>query len=131
MGPGPPSGAPSGEGLSLEELLLRHALGESPGPWRREACAAGVMMIPIPRRGVFRGVAGVAAARAIDGIEDVRITAKEDQMLVPLPEGASYLGFIFARADEPGVVVRVLREAHDCLQVTIDPEVLVLQSRHG
>ena len=56
------------------------------------------MMIPIRHRGVYRRVDGLDAARAVPDVTDVRITAKPDQMLVPLPEGASYLGFIFARA---------------------------------
>src|SRR4030095_16974595 len=68
----------------LEEVLLRHALGEAPA-WRREDVASGVMMIPIPRRGVFRGVDGVEAARAMPHIVDVQITAKPDQLLLPLP----------------------------------------------
>jgi hypothetical protein len=120
-----------GSPYSLEELLLRHALGESPDHWHREPSAAGVMMIPIPRRGVFRGVAGLDAARLVDGVEDIRITAKDDQVLVPLPEGASYLGFIFARAGSPAAVDRALRAAHARLQFAIDPEVLVVQSHHG
>jgi len=117
--------------IPLEELLLRHALGESPDRWRREPSASGVMMIPIPRRGVLRGVEGLDAARLVDGVEDVRITAKDDQVLVPLPEGASYLGFIFARAGSPATVDRALRAAHARLQFAIDPEVPVVQSRHG
>ena len=87
---------------SLEELLLRQAVGESPSAWVREAGASGVMMIPIPRRGMFRRADGVDQARQVVGVDDVRITAKADQMLVPLPEGASYLGFIFASGDSPG-----------------------------
>lgn len=34
-----------GRVISYEELLLRHALGESPNDWRREAEASGVMKI--------------------------------------------------------------------------------------
>lgn len=117
--------------ISLEELLLRHALGESAGKWRREAAASGVMMIPIPRRGVLRRVAGIDGARQVRGVDDVRITAKSDQVLVPLPEGASYLGFIFAHAPEPAEVDRALRAAHRHLEFAIDPEVPVLQSHHG
>jgi hypothetical protein len=115
----------------LEELLLRHSLGESPAAWTREPLAAGVMMIPIPRRGVFRGVTGLEDARSIAGVEDIRITAKTDQLLVPLPEGASYLGFIFARADSPAAADRALRAAHKTLRFSIDAEWPVVQSRHG
>ena len=76
---------------------------------RREPAASGVMMIPIPQRGVFRGVDGVDAARGVANIDEVRITAKEDTILVPLPEGHSYLGFIFAHADDTTTVERALR----------------------
>jgi len=122
-----------GEGplVSLEEVLLRHTLGESPSDWRREAAASGVMMIPIPHRGIFRSVGGVDEASAVPGIDDVQITAKTDQVLVPLPEGASYLGFIFAHARTPDAVERALRDAHAQLQFAIDPELPMLQSRNG
>jgi hypothetical protein len=86
------------------------------------------MMIPIPRRGFLRGVDGVEAAKAVPQIEDVRITAKQDQLLVPLPEGASYLGFIFARAADTITVERALRDAHARLAFAIDPELPVLTS---
>ena len=112
----------------LEEALLRHALGESPEGWRREEAASGVMMIPIPRRGALRGVAGADEARAVPHVEDIRITAKPDQLLVRLPEGASYLGFIFARADRPSDVERALREAHARLRFTIAPDFPVIAS---
>jgi len=85
-----------------------------------------VMMIPIPRRGILRGVDGVDAARQTADIEDVRITAKMEQLLVPLPEGASYLGFIFARAAESRGVEHALRAAHAQLRFAIDPEFPVL-----
>ena len=117
--------------ISLEELLLRHALGEPSDGWRRERRASGVMMVPIPRRGMYRRVEGVADARRVPGVEDVVITAKADQLLLPLPEGASYLGFIFARGPEPSMVERALREALGRLAFSIDPELPVLQSRHG
>jgi hypothetical protein len=110
----------------LEELLLRHALGENPARYRREDAASGVMMIPIPRRGVFRGVDGVEAARGVPHIVDIQITAKPDQRLLPLPEGASYLGFIFARAGRAADVDAALRAAHMRLHFAIDPELRVL-----
>ena len=115
--------------IPLEELLLRHALGEAPA-WRREEAASGVMMVPIPRRGVFRGVDGVEAARAVPHVVDVQITAKVDQRLLPLPEGASYLGFIFARAERAAVVAAALRAAHARLRFAIDPEFRVFDAAH-
>jgi hypothetical protein len=113
---------------SLEELLLSHALGESPAPWTRESRAAGVMMIPIPQRGVFRGVSGVDEARGVPHVEDVQVTAKTDQLLVPLPEGSSYLGFIFARAEHADQVEHALRQAHARLRFAIDAEIAVRPS---
>ena len=91
----------------------------------REAVSSGVMMIPIPARGVYRRVEGVDAAGTVPGVEDVRITAKPDQLLVPLPEGASYLGFIFARGGRPEEVVQALRAAHTRLRFVIDREIAV------
>jgi hypothetical protein len=112
--------------LSLEEVLLRHAVGEDLSRWTREAAASAVMMIPIPRRGVLRGVSGVDEARAIADVDDVRITAKPDTVLVPLPEGRSYLGFIFARAATAAAAEQALRSAHAVLRCTIERELDVI-----
>ena len=117
--------------ISFEELLLRHAIGQNVADYRLERPAAAVMMIPIPRRGVLRNVIGMDQARAVPNIEDIRITAKPDQVLIPLPEGARYLGFIFARAPEPAAAVAALRNALDRLAFDIEPELRVLQSVHG
>jgi len=111
--------------MSLEEVLLRHALGETVSG-AREPCASGVMMIPIPARGIFRRVDGVDAARGLPAIQDIVVTAKPDSVLVPLPEGRSYLGFIFAKDAEPARVEGALREAHARLRFTIDRELSVL-----
>jgi hypothetical protein len=89
------------------------------------------MMIPIPRRGLFRHARGVDEARRVPGIHEIRITAKAGQVLVPLPEGRSYLGFIFARADRAADAERAVRRAHDRLAFAIDPEVRVVQSNDG
>jgi predicted ATP-grasp superfamily ATP-dependent carboligase len=115
--------------MSLEELLLRHALGEDSSPYVRESLASGVMMIPIPKRGVYRRVDGLDDARVVAGVDDIQITAKPDQRLVPLPEGASYLGFIFARGADAGEVEHALRSAHARLVFTVDAEWPVLAAR--
>jgi len=101
--------------LSLEELLLRYALGLPMPTFEREAEAAGVMMIPVPGAGVLRAVRGVAAARSVAGVEDVVITAHVGQTMVPLPRGARYPGFIFARGESALEVESALRRAHACL----------------
>ena len=98
--------------VPLEESILRHALGEDVTDARLADRASGVMMIPIPKGGIYESVEGVDRARAITGIEDVVITAKEGQQLVPLPEGASYLGFLFARGDAAAEVESALRRSH-------------------
>jgi biotin carboxylase len=99
-------------GISLEELILRHALGEDVSRAQLAGAASGVMMIPIPKGGIYERVEGVERARAVAGIDDVIITATEGQRLVPLPEGASYLGFLFARAESSAAVEAALRQSH-------------------
>src|SRR5581483_4392543 len=101
-----------GGGVGLEELILRHALGEPVEDLPREKASSGVMMIPIPREGF---------------LEKVEITAKERQKLIPLPEGASYLGFLFARAESSELVEAALREAHGKLRFVISPSLPVVR----
>jgi biotin carboxylase len=103
-----------GTGLSLEELILRHALRLPVAP--REEGASGVLMLPVPRAGVFEGVRGEDAARATPGIVEVTITARPGETLVPLPEGSRYPGFVFARGETPDAVERSLREAQGKLE---------------
>jgi biotin carboxylase len=117
--------SPGGE-ASLEELLLHHALRQEVTAFTRERPASGVMMIPIPHRGVFKSVEGDSEARAVPGIVDLRITAKRDATLIPLPEGRSYLGFLFARATTPLAVEQALRAAHAKLHFRIDRQIAVL-----
>jgi biotin carboxylase len=105
-----------GTGMSLEELILRHALGLEIPSSDREVTAAGVMMIPIPGAGVLQEALGVAAAREVPGIEEVTISAHVGSRLKPLPEGDRYLGFIFSRAETPERAETALREAHACLE---------------
>jgi biotin carboxylase len=101
--------------MTLEEMILRHALGEDAAP-TGEALPGGVMMIPIPKPGIYQGVSGVERAGEVAGISEVAITAKQGQKLEMLPEGASYLGFLFAvgqGAEES------LREAYQALSFHI------------
>jgi biotin carboxylase len=109
-----------GTGMSLEELILRHALGWPIETLERERRAAGVMMIPIRKRGRFHRALGVEAASRVPGVEDVTITVHPGQELVPLPEGWQYLGFIFARDASPDAVEKALREAHAHLAFEVD-----------
>jgi biotin carboxylase len=106
--------------LSLEELILRHALRIDLLSLDREGGAAGVMMLPIPRGGVLRDVRGVAEAQSVPGIEEVTITAELGEVLVPLPEGTRYLGFLVARSAAPAEVEAALRQAHGRLRFSID-----------
>jgi hypothetical protein len=114
-------------GMPLEELLLRHAAGEDIAHLQREPCASGVMMIPIGRGGVYEGVEGLDSASEIAGVEEIAITAKIGQTMEPLPEGASYLGFIFARGKAPEDVERSLRNAHARLRFQIAGKLPVIR----
>ena len=106
-------------GMSLEELILRHALGLGDSELARESAAAGVMMIPVPRSGIFEGVEGIEAARRVRGVEDVLITARLHDNIAAWPEGSSYLGFIFSRGDSAEEAEAALRVAHSKLNFVI------------
>jgi hypothetical protein len=101
---------------TLEQLLLRHAVGEDVSSATLAPGCHGVMMIPIPHAGVYRGVQGLEEARRVSGVEDIVITAKEGQEVFPLPEGSTYLGFLFVRAQSHNKVLDGLREAHRYLR---------------
>jgi biotin carboxylase len=106
-----------GMGVSLEELILRHAVGLPIQSLRREDRAAGVLMLPIPRPGVLRQVRGQEEARQVPGVEGVVLTVPAGERLVPLPEGDRYLGFVFARGSNAADVERALRTAQEQLVV--------------
>jgi len=113
-----------GTGHGLEDIVLARAIGRSLA-LEAEAGAAGVLMIPIPQAGVLRRVEGVLAAQKVPFIEEVEISVREGYELVPLPEGASYLGFIFARAPTPELAEQALRAAHARLRVVVAPLIKV------
>ena len=107
-------------GMSLEELILRHALRMTLPPLTRQEHPAGVMMLPIPYGGMLREVRGQVEAKAVPGIVELTITAEPGDELVPLPEGTRYLGFLLARGTTPEYVERSLRDAHRRLTVVIN-----------
>jgi biotin carboxylase len=113
------------EGISLEELLVRHALALGGSDLEREESASGVMMIPVPRSGIFEGVEGIEEAEKVGGVDEIRITARLHDYVAAWPEGSSYLGFIFARAKSPGEVESALRAAHAKLQFKFSPRLPV------
>jgi predicted ATP-grasp superfamily ATP-dependent carboligase len=107
------------EMIGLEELLLRQTVEMPVGNWRREAAASGVMMIPVPASGVLEGVEEESAARAVPYVTDLEITARLHDYIAAWPEGSSYLGFLFARAETPEEVEEALRAAHAKLRFAI------------
>jgi len=111
--------------IGLEELLLRHALGLPGGDAVREAVASGVMMIPVPQSGVLENIEGEEPVRQIPGITSLEITARVHDYIAAWPEGASYLGFLFAKGDTPAEVEAALRTAHAQLKFTLTPRLRV------
>ncbi len=111
--------------LSLEELLLRHALRLGGSDLERENDASGVMMIPVPRSGIFEGVDGIEDAEKVPGVDEIRITARLHDYVAAWPDGASYLGFIFARAGTPGESEAALRAAHAELHFNFSPRLTI------
>jgi hypothetical protein len=111
--------------IGLEELLMRHALEFAGSDSQREQIASGVMMIPVPKSGVLESVIGEDAARTVPGITDLLITARRHDYIAAWPEGSSYLGFLFARANHPEEVEQAIRNAHEKLAFTISPRLPV------
>ena len=107
-------------GYSLESLVIQFAMGNTVDikPFNQ---AAGVLMLPTPRSGILRRVEGVLAALKVPHINAVHIAVREGHELISLPEGASYLGFIFAAAPSPEQVETALRQAYAQLNVVVDP----------
>jgi len=112
-------------GATLEAVLLRHAVGEPIAGVSREPRGAAVMMIPIPKRGMLRGVSGEEAARQVGGVTEIRITAKTGQILESLPEAGSYLGFIFARGATARDAEASVRAAHARLHFEISRDIAI------
>ena len=108
-----------GAGVSLEQVILRHALDLPLDDLRRADKASGVMMVPIPRAGVLHEVRGQDAARAVPGIAGLEISIANGRPVKALPEGDRYLGFVFARGDGPADVEAALRTAHAKLEIDI------------
>ncbi len=113
------------ERIFLEELLVRQAMGLPGADLPREPWAAGVMMIPVPRSGILEDVQGLDEAARTPGIDHVEITARLHDFIAAWPEGSSYLGFLFARAEMPEQVEAALRAAHGQLRITITPRLPV------
>jgi len=119
-----------GTGYSLEELVVAHAVGR-PLAIKSATGAAGVLMIPIREAGILRRIEGITAARAVAGIEDILISIRDGYELVPLPEGSSYLGFMFAFAPTPERVEAALRTAHSKLKIVVAPMMRLEDRRPG
>ena len=108
-------------GMTLEELILRHAIGRSIEPATTTSGATGVMMLPVARAGVFDRVEGLASALAVPGIDSIEITARAGDRVQPLPESSIYLGFIFAQAGTADEVTNALRQAFANMQIIVKP----------
>ncbi len=110
-----------GAGVSLEEIIVRHAIGAGLDGLRRETQASGVMMLPIRVAGMLKQVSGQAEALAVDGVVGLEISIPAGRAVVPLPEGDRYLGFVFARGPTPADVELALRRAEAALDVVVSP----------
>ena len=108
-----------GAGVSLEEVIIRHALGLGLDGLAPEPDASGVMMLPIRSGGLLEEVAGQERALAIEGVVGLEISIAPGRPVIPLPEGDRYLGFIFARGPTPEFVEDALRRAEACLDVRL------------
>ena len=119
--------SPSGRGRVSSTWCCR-ALGAAPdvpdASFRDGGRAAGVLMIPTP------GAGTCAASRescrgSYPGVREVSITVREGYELVPLPEGGTYLGFVFAFGENPADVEASLRRAQETIRVVVAPSFAV------
>ena len=108
-----------GLGVTLEELVLRGALGLPLDGLVRERAAAGVTMLPIPAAGKLEEVRGLEEARAVPGVTGIELSVRPGRPVRPLPEGDRYLGFVFARGERPEDVERSLRAAEAQIEVRV------------
>jgi biotin carboxylase len=110
-----------GDGVTLEEIIVRHALGLPLPSLEREARPSGVMMIPVPKSGTLRAIRGQTDAARVPGVEAVQLTIAPGQTVAAWPEGSRYLGFIFSHGDTPQAAEAALRTAHTQLGFAIEP----------
>lgn len=108
-----------GAGVSLEEVIIRHAVGAGLDGLSRETQASGVMMLPIRSAGVLERVSGLSDALGIDGVTGVEISIPVGRPVIPLPEGDRYLGFVFAHGPDPASVELALRRAEASLDIIV------------
>jgi hypothetical protein len=88
------------------------------------------MMIPVPSSGILESVQGEEAAQETPGITELLITARLHDYIEAWPEGASYLGFLFASGQTPQEVEQALRAAHAKLRFTMTARLPVEHPTH-
>ena len=105
----------------LEELVIQGMCGLL--PYADEAAdSAGVLMIPITGAGILQRIEGLTAALQTEYIRDIEIHINPGYELIPLPEGASYLGFIFAQAPDFEQTYAALKSAYAKLRFVTQPK---------
>ena len=107
-------------GTSLETMLVRAALGMRIPEIRPYHPASGVMMLPTPTSGTFRGVSGGPDALTVDGITKLTVSVPVGDQVEAWPEGNRYLGFLFATGQTAAEVENALRIAFALLTIEID-----------
>lgn len=105
-------------GVSLEELVIRHAIGMDL-PERTAVHATGVLMLPVPDAGRVTAVRGVEMAGTVDGVTSVVMSVGIGEEVLPLPVGNRYAGFVFARGDYTDEVEAALRAAWSVIEVEV------------
>ncbi len=105
----------------LEELIIQGMCGIAPQA-NTEGESAGVLMIPIINSGILKRIEGLTEAQQTEYIRDIEIHINPGYELIPLPEGASYLGFIFAQAPDFDRTYQALKVAHSRLSFVTRPK---------
>lgn len=96
------------------EALIRIERGERPSLPAAAARAAGVWVLH-PGPGTLAGIDGVDAARAVPGVERVRITAEVGDVIEPRVGSGQTIGEVVAVRDDPDACAEALSRAHGAI----------------
>lgn len=106
-------------GEDIHSTVLRLAVGEPIQVPEQRPGAAGAMMIPIPKEGRVTAIRGLEDAQRVHGIQDVIVSVRLGDAILPFPEQSCYIGFLTANGSSVEGVRESLEQAADiiCLEV--------------
>ena len=108
-------------GQKLEEIIIQGLCGHLPEA-SEQVHSAGVLMIPVTDAGILQRIEGMTEALQVPYVKDLEIHIAPGYELIPLPEGSSYLGFIFAQGPDYRLTYQALKDAYQKLRFVTRPK---------